>query len=221
MKPRYFLSLFAVSALLSGTSLAQQNPVMSAEELAKMFGGGASETTAASPKVDAAPAAANVVFSAEELAKILTPTVETDVGKPALRTRGLVTGGQVAETTKPEPGQAGSGVVPNLQINFEFNSADLTDQARGQLDALGQAMNMQQLSSLQFVIGGHTDAKGSSDYNRRLSQQRAESVTRYLQDRHNVSSSRLTPKGHGEESLADPSDPNGWMNRRVEVRTEG
>lgn len=217
MKPRSLFSAIAVSMLLSGTALAQQNSVMSADELAKLFGGGTSETAPASPKADAAPAAADVAFSAEELANILAPKAPT-----GLRTRGIAPGGQQsAEAAKPAPGQAGSGVVPNLQINFEFNSAGLTDQARGQLDALGQAMNMQQLSALQFVIGGHTDAKGSADYNRNLSQQRAESVTRYLQERHNVNASRLKPEGHGEDQLADPADPNGWMNRRVEVRTAG
>ena len=214
MKPRFVLPAIALAVAFSTPALAQQNPVMSAEELAKMFGGGASETTAASPKSDAAPAAANVAYSAEELAKILAPSED----KPVLRTRGITAGSSAAE---PKPGEAGSGVVPNLQINFEFNSADLTDQARQQLDALGSAMNMQQLSSLKFVIGGHTDAKGSAEYNRRLSQSRAESVTSYLMQQHGVSSSRLTPRGHGEDQLADPSDPNGWMNRRVEVRTGG
>lgn len=212
MKTRIFASAIAISAMFVGAATAQQNPIMSAEELAKMFGGGTSETQAASPKADTAPAAGNVAFSAEELAKILAPTGGDD-GKPKLRTRGLVAGGNDA----PKPGEAGSGKVPDLKITFEFNSADLTDQARAQLDQLGIVMKMQQLSSLNFMIGGHTDAKGSAEYNKRLSQARADSVTQYLKSQHNVSGNRLQATGHGEERLADPANPAADINRRVEV----
>jgi len=209
--------------LLSTAAFAQQNTqTMSAEELAKMFGSAAAETTAASPKADTA-SSPNVAYSANELAAILAPSSQSAAsGGPVLRTRGLKPGGaETAQAQQPAPGQAGSGVVPNLQINFEFNSAALTEQARQQLDALGTAMNMEQLSTFRFEIGGHTDAKGSDAYNQQLSQQRAESVANYLSERHQVNPTRVQPVGYGEAELADPADPGNWVNRRVEVRRLG
>lgn len=209
--------------LLSTAAFAQQNTqTMSAEELAKMFGTAGAETTAASPKTDTA-SNSDVAYSADELAAILAPSSAPAASSgPVLRTRGLKPGGaETAQAQDPAPGQAGSGVVPNLQINFEFNSAALTDQARQQLDALGAAMNMEQLASFQFEIGGHTDGKGSDAYNQQLSQQRAESVVDYLSGRHSVNPSRVQAVGYGESNLADPNDPGSWVNRRVEVRRLG
>ena len=193
MKARRIAHLAAVAVLLSGTAMAQQ--------------------------------AGDVAFSADELARILAPAESSDTGAPVLKTRGLRVGNQEQEqeqaSAQPAPGQAGSGVVPNLQINFEFNSADLTPDSTRQLDALGQALNMEKLSALRFVVGGHTDAQGSDAYNQQLSQQRADSVARYLQSQHGINPSRLSPIGFGETDLADPANPASGVNRRVEIRTEG
>jgi outer membrane protein OmpA-like peptidoglycan-associated protein len=110
-------------------------------------------------------------------------------------------------------------VVPDLQIHFEFNSAELTEQARLQLDQLGEALNKDALLSYSFQIGGHTDAAGSEVYNDWLSQERADAVVTYLAEQHQVDPGRLDPVGFGERQLFDPSQPRGGMNRRVEVRT--
>jgi outer membrane protein OmpA-like peptidoglycan-associated protein len=50
---------------------------------------------------------------------------------------------------------------------------------------------------ITIELSAHTDYKGSDQYNERLSQQRAESVVRYLIE-HGIASDRLTPKGYGE-----------------------
>ena len=50
---------------------------------------------------------------------------------------------------------------------------------------------------ISIELSAHTDYKGSDQYNERLSQQRAESVVRYLIE-HGIASDRLTPKGYGE-----------------------
>lgn len=146
---------------------------------------------------------ASPAFGADELSAILTP----------LRTRGLTAG------TGIDPGAPGSGVVPDLKINFGFDSAELTPEARSQLDELARAMKSEPLRTFAFEIGGHTDAAGSEVYNEWLSQQRADSVATYLSEEHGIEAERLQALGHGERQLADWDNPMSGVNRRVEVRT--
>ena len=202
MKP--LLAATAVLALccLTGPAGAQSGPTYTAEELANILQGGAN------PKAETA--VGTPVFSAEELANILRPGGQTS----GVRTRGLSAGSGV------EPGTSGSGVVPDLRVNFEVNSFALTSDSQATLDQLAIAMQMDQLQALEFEIGGHTDASGSAKYNQRLSEKRAASVVDYLLAK-GVRRERLTWIGHGEEQLFDPARPKSGANRRVEVRTRG
>jgi outer membrane protein OmpA-like peptidoglycan-associated protein len=143
-------------------------------------------------------------FSADDFATILAPR---------LRTRSLVAG------EGSEPGTPGSGIVPDLKIQFASNSAELTGDSRSTLDALGEAMNRDELRELRFEIGGHTDAKGSEKYNEELSRKRAASVVAYLGRTKGVDRGRLKAVGYGERQPRDAADPNSGANRRVEVRT--
>ena len=76
----------------------------------------------------------------------------------------------------PEPGTPGSGVLPDLKVHFEFNSAKLTPEATAQLDELGQVLQREALRPYRFRISGHTNSVGSAKYNEWLSQQRASAV---------------------------------------------
>lgn len=64
---------------------------------------------------------------------------------------------------------------------------------------------------------GHTDAKGSADYNQKLSERRAEAVRQYLIAQFALDKSRLTAKGFGKTRLLDPTKPEDGVNRRVQV----
>ena len=110
-------------------------------------------------------------YGADEIAAILTPLPIT---------RGLVPG------SGPEPGAPGSGVLPDLKVHFDFDSAALTPEAIAQLDQLGQVLEREALRSYRFRISGHTDAVGSDAYNERLSQQRASAVVSYLSRQYQV-----------------------------------
>lgn len=100
-------------------------------------------------------------------------------------------------------------------VTFEFNSAELTAQARQVLDQLSIALRSQQLDGSRIVIEGHTDTVGGDDYNLRLSERRADAVGRYLAGQQ-VDSGRLQVVGKGE---SDPLDADGTaaVNRRVRV----
>ena len=66
----------------------------------------------------------------------------------------------------------------------------------------------------------HTDAKGSEEYNARLSMRRALSVKRYLVAQHHIDATRLRPIGMGKYETLPGRDPLAPENRRVQFRGE-
>ena len=108
-----------------------------------------------------------------------------------------------------------------LKITFEFNSAELTREAKETLDKVGQALASDELSADTFQLVGHTDGKGDADYNLQLSARRALAVKNYLEKFRGISGSRLSPMGKGEGELFDKDHPYSGENRRVEIINVG
>jgi len=128
-------------------------------------------------------------------------------------TRGICVG------TEEECGTAETGTKPlsfNLLVNFEKNSANLTESARTNLLEFSRALTDPRLNSARFAIDGYTDASGTESYNLGLSERRAKSVVSFLAEQ-GVDASKLAPAGHGETNprAEDPFDP---VNRRVEAK---
>jgi len=102
------------------------------------------------------------------------------------------------------------------KVYFDLDKA--TTQARSfpVLDAVTTVLK-QFPEILSVEVGGHTDAQGSADYNRDLSERRAAAVKAYL-ERHGVEASRLTSQGYGEDELIDEraTEEAHAQNRRVE-----
>ena len=111
----------------------------------------------------------------------------------------------------------GTPLSVNLYVNFDYDSADLTSDARITLDRLGYALVDDRLKTFTFMIEGHTDAKGSDDYNQKLSERRAAAVRQYLMAQFGIDAARLTARGFGKTRLLDPSRPEDGVNRRVQV----
>ena len=103
-----------------------------------------------------------------------------------------------------------------LGIAFEFDSADLTERARRDLDHVADALNGPELAGTRLTIEGHTDASGSAAYNLWLSQRRAEAVVAYL-TRSGVATGRLHAVGFGEHRLLPQHDEMDDRQRRVEI----
>lgn len=104
-------------------------------------------------------------------------------------------------------------------VNFRVNSFRLSPEAKQHLDEIAQQAANEKGYMIEVV--GFASADGSSNYNRRLSQERADSVVRYLAEEHNVPLRRIvTPYGFGElQPVADNTTREGReQNRRVEVR---
>jgi outer membrane protein OmpA-like peptidoglycan-associated protein len=109
-----------------------------------------------------------------------------------------------------------------MDVRFQTGSAELTPEARTQLENLGKVLASRngKFSPGEIVIEGHTDARGSDDLNRKLSAARAQSVARHLVAVHGVDAKALKPIGRGKDELKDSANPDSQANRRVElVRT--
>ena len=109
------------------------------------------------------------------------------------------------------------GRAIDLTVYFRYNSAAITKKARGQLDAVGKALASPKLQPFRYLVAGHTDARGSAAYNRKLSTRRAISVRKYLVEKFGIRPNRLIVAGWGESRLKNPDQPRSGVNRRVEV----
>jgi OOP family OmpA-OmpF porin len=106
----------------------------------------------------------------------------------------------------------------SLTIGFKFNSAEITPESADTLGSLSKALKSDQLASLEFMIEGHTDGKGTPDYNMKLSQQRAAAVKAYL-ERQGIPAKRLRSQGKGDTELVNAEDRFAAENRRVKIVT--
>ena len=105
----------------------------------------------------------------------------------------------------------------DLEVFFAFDSAEITPEALPILKKLGAALSDDKLKGSVFLVAGHTDAKGSDDYNLGLSDSRAKSVQRFLIEQFDIDPKQLVAIGFGEEQLTNKEDPRAAENRRVQV----
>ena len=102
-------------------------------------------------------------------------------------------------------------------VNFMFDSADLELNAQAILD--GVAAELKRYTNIRVELSGHTDSRGAEAYNQRLSERRAESVKRYLEEQ-GIAASRMTALGFGETKPVEDNNTDGGRerNRRVELK---
>ena len=105
----------------------------------------------------------------------------------------------------------------DLEVNFEFNSAAISQSAMPVLMTLGKAMQSEDLKGGKFLLAGHTDAKGKPTYNHTLSEQRSDAVRAFLMSNFNLTAEKLVAIGYGQERLKNTQNPYADENRRVQV----
>jgi peptidoglycan-associated lipoprotein len=118
----------------------------------------------------------------------------------------------VSKETPPAPVRSKFG-----PIYFPFDSADLDEKARGELSALGDFLSSHGTSKVE--ISGHTDERGTTEYNLALGERRATSAKEYL-TRLGVAAERINTISYGEERpAAEGSGEQSWsLNRRCELQ---
>ena len=151
-------------------------------------------------------------------------SLKTDAPEDAQgQTRALRPGAASMATTAPAPApvaKPAKAASINMQINFEFNSDEISGSSEKTMATLAKALASPQLENRNFTVVGHTDAKGSAAYNKALSDRRAAAVRRYLIN-NGVAAARLRAVGKGESQLLNSDDPNAGENRRVEIQATG
>jgi outer membrane protein OmpA-like peptidoglycan-associated protein len=105
----------------------------------------------------------------------------------------------------------------DLEIQFDYNSAEIRASSMPSVQALGQALSNASLRGSTFVVAGHTDAIGSEAYNQELSERRADTIKRYLTEKYGIAGSDLVTVGYGKSKPKDPNAPLDPVNRRVQV----
>ncbi len=105
----------------------------------------------------------------------------------------------------------------DLEIQFDYNSADIRKSSVPDVQELGKALADANLKGSTFVIAGHTDAIGTDAYNQDLSERRAETIKRYLTGKYGINGSDLVTVGYGKSKPKDPTAPTDPVNRRVQV----
>jgi outer membrane protein OmpA-like peptidoglycan-associated protein len=105
----------------------------------------------------------------------------------------------------------------DLEIRFDYNSADISKTSMPAVQELGKALSNASLKGSTFVVAGHTDAIGSDAYNQVLSERRAETIKQYLTAKYGINGSDLVAVGYGKSKPKDPNAPTAPINRRVQV----
>lgn len=202
MKKRNFLVFMLVTLILAGCSSmnrSQKGAVIGAA------GGGATGAVIGR-------AAGNTAMGA---------IIGATVGGVAGAVIGREMDKQAAEMEREVPGakveRVGEGIVVEFsgKVLFGFDRSDLTNEATTNLTSLIDILNKYPETDIQ--IQGHTDDKGSDNYNQGLSERRAKTVADYL-IANNIKRSRVSTIGFGESApkYSNESDSGRAQNRRVE-----
>jgi outer membrane protein OmpA-like peptidoglycan-associated protein len=102
-------------------------------------------------------------------------------------------------------------------IHFDFDSANIKPDSYPLLDEFGKALKGG-LSDAVVAVAGHTDGKGTDEYNMSLSEQRAKAIKEYLVTKYSLAPDRVVVKAYGKSKpVASNDTPDGQaLNRRVE-----
>ena len=194
------LSLLTIGAALSmtaGVALAGSDTVPAAQILNALKPKSATRGLSAGTQVD--PAA-----SAKEASFLNT------VRNRQTRSLSLGERQEIADIAANKP-------KIDLEIHFDYNSADISKDSMPSVQELGKALSNASLKGSTFVVAGHTDAVGGEAYNQDLSERRADTIKKYLTDKYGIVGANLVTVGYGKTQPKDPNAPMDPVNRRVQV----
>ena len=129
---------------------------------------------------------------------------------------------------KPVPPPPPKPIVKVLNLNeaggsnFAFDSAKLTDKARGQLSGFVNNVKSSNVAPTSITVVGHTDSIGSDACNQTLSEKRANSVASYLNSQGmNRGIMQVSGRGESQPAASNTTKAGRAENRRVDIRVTG
>ncbi|WP_157015779.1 OmpA family protein [Mesorhizobium xinjiangense] len=116
-----------------------------------------------------------------------------------------------------ETGLSSEGKIAVYGILFDFDKADIRPDSKPQLEEIARLLNDR--PDLEVLIVGHTDNKGTLDYNQALSARRAQAVVDVLAGSYGIDAARLMPVGAGMAApvATNRTEDERAANRRVEI----
>ena len=193
------IALGAVLSMTAGLALAGEK-VISADQISKALQPKAPLTrglSAGAQQVDTAAQAKEATFI-------------NSLRNRTTRSLSLVEREEVAQLAATKP-------KIDLEIQFDYNSAEISKASMQAAQELGKALSDPSLKGSTFVVAGHTDAIGSDEYNQGLSERRADTIKRYLTEKFGINGSDLVTVGYGESKPKNANAPMDPINRRVQV----
>lgn len=126
---------------------------------------------------------------------------------------------EIVKDVEMQPIVVGSTIVLK-NVFFDYNKATLKPESYIELDRVVKLLNDN--PSMRIELSGHTDNRGTEEYNQKLSEDRAKSCVDYLTSK-GIAPSRLEYKGYGESKPINPNNTEeGWAeNRRTEFKIIG
>jgi outer membrane protein OmpA-like peptidoglycan-associated protein len=191
------ITLGAALSMTAGLALAGDNNVSTDQILSALQPKPLTRGLSAGPQIDPSVKAKEIGF------------VQTIRNR---KTRSLSMGEreEIAEIASTKP-------KIDLDIQFDYNSADISASSLPDVQSLGKALSNANLKGSTFVVAGHTDAIGGEAFNQGLSERRADSIKKYLVDKFGIAGSDLVTVGYGKDKPKDPNAPMDPVNRRVQV----
>ncbi len=191
------ITLGAALSMTAGLALAADNNVSTDQILSALQPKPLTRGLSAGPQIDPAVKAKEIGF------------VQTLRNR---KTRSLSMGEreEIAEIASTKP-------KIDLDIQFDYNSAEISASSLPAVQSLGKALSDANLKGSTFVVAGHTDAIGGEAFNQGLSERRADSIKKYLVDKFGIAGSDLVTVGYGKDKPKDPNAPMDPINRRVQV----
>ncbi len=107
-----------------------------------------------------------------------------------------------------------------LDVKFDFDKATIKEGYYKDIDDLVNVMK--DYPDLNVVIEGHTDNIGKAEYNKKLSQERADAIKKYMVEKGGIDAARIDAQGFGDERPVDSNDTKEGRanNRRVEAAVD-
>jgi outer membrane protein OmpA-like peptidoglycan-associated protein len=191
------ITLGAALSMTAGLALAADNNISTDQILNALQPKPLTRGLSAGPQIDPSVKAKEISF------------VQTLRNR---KTRSLSTGErqEIAEIASTKPNI-------DLDIQFDYNSADISASSLPSVQSLGKALSNANLKGSTFIVAGHTDAIGGEAYNQGLSERRADSIKRYLTEKFGIAGTDLVTVGYGKDKPKDPNAPMDPINRRVQV----
>lgn len=134
-----------------------------------------------------------------------------------MRTEPLLTGLIETNSDKVLEQLKQKGKASIYGVLFDYDKAVIKPESKQSLDVIEQVLNKNK--SLSLYVVGHTDDKGSAEYNLNLSKRRADAVVKALITNYGVAEQRLIPQGVGPYSpvATNKNELGRELNRRVEL----